>query len=111
VKDAGAPGNEEETRQSIQGAIGTIPAGLHVIAAAATPSIEEWLIPLDEREQLDERQAKERWSREFRTRSIERKIQRAEEVNLAELRGFSPNGFDLLVRSMESWSKRGDATT
>lgn len=101
VKDACFPGREDATSEAIRNIIGDPP--ISVVAAAATPSLEGWLIPVDESEGLDEKQAKERWTREIGGRGVPKKVERAGKIELSLLRRCSPGGFDVLVRDIETW--------
>ncbi len=75
-----------------------------MILGVATPSIEGWLLPIDESEAIDESRAKERWNLETGRGSVAAKVERALEVDLDEIIRCSPTGFAPLCRELEGWA-------
>jgi len=104
VKDVNSPGNAEATRARLLESMTGSPPDLRCIAAAATPSIEGWLLPIDETERLDERHAKARWNQKMGSGSIASKVERARGIDLDALRRYSPSGFDHLIVELERWA-------
>lgn len=104
VKDACGPDQAEPTRRRIRESVLGVPERLTVLVGAATPSIEGWLLPIDEKERLDEKQAKKRWNEEVGTGSVDSKIARARVVDLEAILDASPAGFAPLVDGIERWA-------
>ena len=77
---------------------------MEVIVGAATPGIEGWLLPIDEAENLDEKQAKERWNAETGRGSVSAKIERSREIDLDEIERCSPTGFAPLCKELGRWA-------
>jgi hypothetical protein len=104
VKDANQPRMADRTRERLRESYeGSLRVGLDVIAGAATPSIEGWLLPIDEGQKMDEKAAKRLLS-EGRLGSIERKVERAREIALDKIVRASPTGFAPLVAEIEAWA-------
>ncbi len=109
LKDAQRPGKAEDVRQRIQASTLRRPGGLAVVAAAATPSIEGWLLLVDEGEQLTEVQAKQRWRRDHDD-SWGAKAAVARTIDLELLRQKSPSGYAVLADALKQWWHSAGAT-